>query len=180
MTYLEELASNYARLSHRGDQRPCDVNQIVQRVMSEARTGGEADLRTELAPNSAVVLGDPVAIRRIVENLVTNAVESLGSAPGRVTVTTAVVSEALKPPIVRIAVSDTGTGMNVELRERVFEDFFTTKDEGTGLGLSIVRRLVMDLSGSVRVSSEPGKGSRFIVELPAHGAIAASDGGEGA
>jgi signal transduction histidine kinase len=48
----------------------------------------------------------------------------------------------------------------------VFDDFYTTKEGGTGLGLSIVRRLVMDLDGSVRVESNDGDGSRFIVEIP--------------
>ena len=61
----------------------------------------------------------------------------------------------------------TGEGLSEEQRTKVFEDFYTTKKNGTGLGLSIVRRLVMDLEGSVRVESESGKGSRFIVDLPA-------------
>ena len=50
--------------------------------------------------------------------------------------------------------------------ERAFEDFYTTKPGGTGLGLSIVRRLVLDSNGTLRVESEPGKGSKFIVEIP--------------
>jgi signal transduction histidine kinase len=48
----------------------------------------------------------------------------------------------------------------------VFDDFYTTKKDGTGLGLSIVRRLVMDLDGSIRLRSEETKGSRFIIDLP--------------
>jgi signal transduction histidine kinase len=51
--------------------------------------------------------------------------------------------------------------------DRAFDDFYTTKAGGTGLGLSIVRRLVLDASGALLVESEPGKGSKFIVELPA-------------
>jgi two-component system sensor histidine kinase HydH len=53
--------------------------------------------------------------------------------------------------------------------DHAFDDFFTTKAGGTGLGLSVVRRLVADLSGTLRVQTEPGTGSRFIVELPAGG-----------
>jgi signal transduction histidine kinase len=57
--------------------------------------------------------------------------------------------------------------MTDEQRARIFDDFYTTKPNGSGLGLSIVRRLVMDLDGTVSAESEMGKGSRFIVDLPA-------------
>jgi signal transduction histidine kinase len=106
-----------------------------------------------------------VALRRVLENLVKNALDSLDSKPGRVTITTAVDSSG-DGPRVRITVADTGTGMSAEHRARVFDDFFTTKENGTGLGLSIVRRLVMDMDGSIQVESEEGKGSRFLIDLP--------------
>jgi signal transduction histidine kinase len=51
--------------------------------------------------------------------------------------------------------------------DHAFDDFYTTKPDGTGLGLSIVRRLILDLNGSLRVETEPGTGTRFVVELPA-------------
>jgi signal transduction histidine kinase len=116
--------------------------------------------------DGAVVLGDPVSLRRVIENLVGNAIDSLESRPGSVTISTALVSEVADRPKVRIMVDDTGIGMNEEQQEKIFKDFYTTKEDGTGLGLSIVRRLVMDLDGSIHVESEQGKGSRFVVELP--------------
>ena len=115
--------------------------------------------------DGAVVLGDPLSIRRVLENLVNNAIDSLEPDGGEVAVSTEVVDgEAGRR--VRVVVADTGVGMSREQREKIFDDFYTTKDGGTGLGLSIVRRLVMDLDGSIEVESEPGRGSRFIVELP--------------
>ena len=115
--------------------------------------------------DGAVVLGDPLSIRRVLENLVKNAIDSLEPDGGEVAVSTEVVDgEAGRR--VRVVVADTGVGMSREQREKIFDDFYTTKDGGTGLGLSIVRRLVMDLDGSIEVESEPGRGSRFIVELP--------------
>jgi two-component system sensor histidine kinase HydH len=51
--------------------------------------------------------------------------------------------------------------------DHAFDDFYTTKAGGTGLGLSIVRRLVLDLNGSLRVETEPGAGTSFVIELPA-------------
>jgi len=68
---------------------------------------------------------------------------------------------------VRIVVADTGRGMSESELARAFDDFYTTKADGTGLGLSVVRRLTADLNGSLRVESEPGRGTTFTIELPA-------------
>ncbi|OLC70072.1 MAG: hypothetical protein AUH78_22240 [Gemmatimonadetes bacterium 13_1_40CM_4_69_8] len=106
-------------------------------------------------------------LRRILENLVGNALDSLESRPGTVTVVTARAAGADDGrPAVRITVADTGRGMSREELNRAFDDFYTTKPGGTGLGLSIVRRLVLDANGALRVETEPGGGSKFIVELP--------------
>ena len=67
---------------------------------------------------------------------------------------------------IRLTVTDTGSGMTEEELERAFEDFYTTKAAGTGLGLSIVRRLVLDLNGSMRVETAPRSGTRFIIDFP--------------
>ena len=166
--YLENLSSNYARLSPRSERRPCDVNAIIQQVISNAHVSAQTDLRTDPSPEPATVLGDPIALRRILENLVDNALDSLESERGTVLIATTQLPDGERPRVA-ITVADTGGGLGEEQLDRIFQDFYTTKEEGTGLGLSIVRRLVMDLHGSVRVESEVGKGSRFIVELPAGG-----------
>ena len=89
------------------------------------------------------------------------------SAPGRITVSTHVVDRGgAEPPAVRVTVADTGRGMSEEETGRIFTDFYTTKDGGTGLGLSIVRRLVLDVHGTIAVESEPGKGTRIIIDIP--------------
>jgi signal transduction histidine kinase len=122
-------------------------------------------VRTNLAAGLPRVRGDAVMLRRIVENLVENAVESLGAAPGAVSVTTAPINGARHG--VALTVVDSGPGMTRQQLDRAFEDFFTTKPGGTGLGLSIVRRLVLDLEGTLRVETAPGQGAAFRVELPA-------------
>ncbi len=167
--YLENLASNYARLTPQFERQPCDVNAVARQVVAQARAAGGAELRLETADERAVVMGDAVALRRILENLVDNALDSLGSRPGMVTVSTRVLAPESSRPSVRVVVADSGAGMSDEQVARVFDDFYTTKEGGTGLGLSIVRRLVMDLNGSIKVESEPGRGSRFIIEIPGEG-----------
>src|SRR5947199_325938 len=131
----------------------------------------QGERRTELADELPAVQTDPVVLRRILENLVGNALDSLESRSGTVTVLTARAAGADDGrPVVRITVADTGKGMSREELNRAFDDFYTTKPGGTGLGLSIVRRLVLDANGALRVETEPGGGSKFIVELPGAGA----------
>ena len=108
-------------------------------------------------------------LRRIVENLVNNAVDSLSPEGGRVTVRTEMEQGTDGRSTARITVADTGTGMTEEELERAFGNFYTTKPQGTGLGLSIVRRLVNDLGGTLRVESRPGIGTQFFIDLPAKG-----------
>jgi signal transduction histidine kinase len=161
--YLETLAANYARLSPQANERPTDVNAVVREALRHATGADHAELCTELLDRLPLVRVDPLALRRVIENLLGNAVDSLGGKPGTITIAT----EGTGNGSVRLSVSDTGHGMTKAEQERAFDDFYTTKPGGTGLGLSIVRRLIMDSNGTLRVESAPGKGSKFIVELPA-------------
>jgi signal transduction histidine kinase len=169
IAYLETLATSYQRLSPRLDRRDIDLNALITDVVSAAR--GHQDVRFEinLAGRLPRVVGDPIAFRRILENLTANAVDSLENQPGRVTVSTTVVERNGEPPAIRVTVADTGRGMSSEETGRIFNDFYTTKEGGTGLGLSIVRRLVMDLHGTVGVESEPGRGTRITIDIPVDG-----------
>jgi signal transduction histidine kinase len=163
--YLETLAQNYARLSPGLERRPCDVNAVVDQILRNTTSDG-AELRARLSEQLPPVLGDSLMLRRILENLIGNAVDSLaGRKDGMVTVSTE--GTAGNPNRVRITVTDTGPGMTREQLERAFDDFYTTKAGGTGLGLSIVRRLVMDLDGVLRIETEPGAGTRVVLEFPA-------------
>jgi signal transduction histidine kinase len=169
IAYLENLASNYARLYPRSERRSCDLGELIEKVVTDLRGPEQTfGFRTQLS-GGAIVLGDPLSLRRVLENLVDNAIDSLEGQPGEITVSSEVVAGGEDGERVRITVADTGTGMNEEQRAKVFDDFYTTKEKGTGLGLSIVRRLVMDMDGTIGVESEPEKGSRFVVELPAAG-----------
>ncbi len=165
MTYLENLATNYARLTPNIDTKPCDVNAAIEQAV-RSLGGGPSRLQLELARELPPVLADTVVLRRIIENLVGNALDSLGSEPGTVTVSTELIDSGEHRFVVRMTIVDTGSGMTAEQLDRAFDDFYTTKEGGSGLGLPIVRRLVLDLNGTLRVESEPRVGTRCIVELP--------------
>jgi signal transduction histidine kinase len=164
--YLETLARNYARLSPAIDRSACDVNALVEQVLRNSSKAG-AILHAELSDTNPRAIGDSLMLRRVLENLVGNAVDSLaGRNGGRVTVRTEVANTG-EVPKVKITVSDTGPGMTRKELDSAFDDFYTTKPNGSGLGLSIVRRLVLDLEGTLQVQTEPGVGTSFVVMLPA-------------
>ena len=168
ISYLETLASHYARLSPRGERVALDLNDIVRRVVADRQGFGLVRFQTNLC-DKAAVLADPLSLRRVLENLAGNAIDSFERKTGTVTIDTTLVPGDSGATRLRVVVGDTGRGMSEEEMAKIFDDFYTTKPGGTGLGLSVVRRLVMDLGGSIRVESKEGEGSRFVIELPGHG-----------
>jgi len=116
----------------------------------------------ELHPELPTITADPAQLQQVLVNLVVNAEQAMPEG-GTLTLATAPGEDT-----VRLRVEDTGVGMDDEVCEKAFLPFFTTKDvnEGTGLGLAVVHGIVTAHGGTIRVSSEPGRGSTFEVELP--------------
>ena len=117
----------------------------------------------KIAP-TPLVLADETQLHQVLMNLVGNAAQAIGDKMGTITVEIGPVAG----DAVRIAVSDTGSGMDEATRQRIFEPFFTTKPvgEGTGLGLSVVHGIIASHGGRITVESSPGQGSCFTVYLP--------------
>jgi signal transduction histidine kinase len=157
--HLDELARRYARQTPLGASTTVAVASVLHEVV-QAANDPRVGLRLPDGPGPRVA-GDTVSIRRIVENLVSNAIESLPDGGGSVEV--ALESDGAT---VRITVADTGRGMSRAELDRAFHAFQTTKPGGTGLGLASVRELVTALGGALRASSSPGAGSQFVVTLP--------------
>jgi signal transduction histidine kinase len=168
LAYLETLATTYQRLSPPVSRGECDLNALITDVVRAAQGHERATIDTDLVALPRVV-GDPIAFRRILENLIANAVDALPSGSGRIVVSTRVIDRDNDVPAIRMAVSDSGPGMSAEESARIFEDFYTTKPGGTGLGLSIVRRLTTDLHGTIAVDTAPGRGTRITIDIPAGG-----------
>jgi signal transduction histidine kinase len=151
--------------------RPCDPNgpaaEVVRLVESRARELG-VDLTTELSAGLPPVPLDAGGIHCCLLNLVGNAVDACragagGGADRRVVVRTLPVPGGG----VEYQVADTGSGMEDEVRLRLFQSFFSTKGtEGTGIGLMVTRRIVDQHQGVIEVRSEKGRGSTFTIRLP--------------
>jgi len=161
IAYLDTLARNYARLTPRFDRRAFDASAVARDAAHSASSDG-AVVKTRIPDGPTTALGDPVLLRRILDNLLRNAIESLPPSGGEVTLE---MSRALSGGV-RLIVADTGHGMSEAELTRAFEDFHTTKPGGTGLGLSVVRRLAADLHADLRVDSAPGRGTTFTIDLP--------------
>lgn len=160
--YLDELARNYARLSPTLGRGATDPRPVVLAV---ARGVSAATVDVRLPDHLPAIRADAVVLHRVLDNLVSNAVDALEGAPGTVTVAAEVVGNDGERRV-RFTVGDSGRGMTRTELDRAFNDFYTTKPAGTGLGLSVVRRLLTDVGGSVRAETAPGQGSTFTVEIP--------------
>jgi signal transduction histidine kinase/ActR/RegA family two-component response regulator len=161
------------------DPQVIDLNEVVEglRGMIRRLVGEDLQLETFLAGDLWPVRIDPSQVEQIIVNLLVNAREA-SPRGGKVTLETANVvldREYLKNnPVVKpgeyllLAVSDSGTGMPPEVRDRVFEPFFTTKEgtEARGLGLATVYGIVQQNGGHVAVYSEVGQGTTFRIYLP--------------
>ena len=160
--YLDALARNYARLSPTLTRGPTDPRPIVLDV-AHGISGPKVELNVPdaLPP----VRADAVVIQRILENIVTNAVEALEGKPGTITIGAEAIGTDGERRV-RFTVADTGRGMTREEVKHAFDDFHTTKEGGTGLGLSVVRRLLTDVNGAVHVKTAPGKGTTLTIEIP--------------
>jgi two-component system NtrC family sensor kinase len=120
----------------------------------------DVDLVIETDPDAPEILADEGQTKQVFMNLIKNAGEAMPDG-GTLTIRTRREDEKL-----RIEVSDTGCGISPEDQERLFEEFFTTKDRGYGLGLHIVNTIVKRHGGTIAVESEVGQGTTFTLCLP--------------
>jgi len=163
------------------EMRPLRIDLVVNEALKMIRSSTPTSIEIQQNTKSDVptVIADPTQVHQIMMNLCTNALHAIEDEHGTISVSLDPVTvdelgnEKTEVPqpgeYVRLVVSDTGKGMSQEIRERIFEPYFTTKNagEGTGLGLSVVYGIVKESGGTISVESEAGKGTTFSVFLPA-------------
>jgi two-component system, cell cycle sensor histidine kinase and response regulator CckA len=161
--------------------QPVDLGRLLseQAHMLEVSASKSARLVFALADNLPEIQADVSQLRQVFMNLIINASDAIGQAPGVITLTTNVmvcdreyldgVSTVDKLPpgqYVCVEVTDTGCGMSEEVREKIFDPFFSTKTSSRGLGLAAVRGIVRNHGGGIRLYSELGKGTTFKLLFP--------------
>ncbi|MCC6523209.1 MAG: PAS domain S-box protein [Polyangiaceae bacterium] len=149
------------------------VARVVREAVAFALSGARLECRLDVADDLRCAEIDGTQIAQVIDNLVINAVQA-SPAGGALVVRARNVELAahdvagLGPgAFVRVSVSDTGTGIAPETRQRIFEPFFSTKRDGLGLGLATAYAIVRKHGGTIEVESETGRGSTFHVLLPA-------------
>jgi two-component system, NtrC family, nitrogen regulation sensor histidine kinase NtrY len=142
-----------------------DLNEIVESALAvfSGRLEG-ITIHTELGEGLPVVNLDREQFRRVVVNLIDNAAEAMKEAPWR---HLSVKTHAPTPELVELVVADTGTGITLEDREKLFLPYFSTKERGTGLGLAIVAHILTEHGAQIRVEDNIPAGARFTIEIPA-------------
>jgi two-component system nitrogen regulation sensor histidine kinase NtrY len=144
--------------------KPTDVRPLVESVATLYRDSHPGlALASRHADDLPLCEVDPDHIKRAVLNLVDNAVEAVGATGGEIVVETHHLIDAGR---VRIVVSDTGPGISLDDRDKLFLPHFSTKVTGMGLGLPIVSEIVTEHGGTVSVEDNDPRGSRFTIELP--------------
>ncbi len=126
------------------------------------------DVKTEVKRDKRLreILADPDQLKEVLVNLIVNACEAMVEG-GSISIAEEESATDSVGPVVVMRVSDTGPGVPAAIQEKLFQPFFSTKEEGTGLGLSIATRIVEEHGGWLDLKSEEGRGTTFIITLPA-------------
>jgi signal transduction histidine kinase len=166
LTAITEEYLAFARLP-KPRLQPESVNHVVDALATFVRedlAGRGVKLEVALDASAPRAMADEAQIRQSLLNLVRNAAEALaGRGGGKVTLAT----RRGEPGRVEIEVADDGPGIPGEVKPRLFDPFFSTKEGGTGLGLALTHQIVKDHGGDIRVGAGPDGGAAFVVSLPA-------------
>ena len=166
--------------STQGQQKiPIDISSIIKEALKLLRSSLPTSIEIRQNIQMGVALADPTQIHQVLMNLCTNAAHAMDDKGIlEVRFSPVYLSESdladqsivdLKPgPYLKLCVSDTGSGMDKETLERIFDPYFTTKEvgKGSGLGLAVVHGIIKRHDGAITVRSEPGKGSIFCIYIP--------------
>ena len=151
-----------------GDMRPVNINDVIITSLNLVKDQSMflgITVKHELSQQLPLIMGDTSRLEEVFLNLFINASDAM-EGRGLLKVSTWLSSTNA----VKISISDTGKGIDKAYLPHIFEPFFTTKDpgQGTGLGLSITYGIIQKHNGFIDVESEPGKGTSFIITLPAY------------
>lgn len=192
---IRELVQSGSKLVHqllgyarggRYEMKTIDLNQLLQQIVQTfAATRKDINLRIDLETPLATIEADRAQIEQIILNLLVNAGDAMPEG-GDLFIKTTQVDEVVIRNVsfdpkagvyVLLSITDTGTGMDEETRDRIFDPFFTTKEmgRGTGLGLASVYGIVKGHNGYIDVASTKGQGTTFKIYLPASHKLAFED-----
>ncbi len=146
-----------------------NVNDVIKdslKLIKNKLSKSNIIVKLYLADNLSFVKGDFIGLQQVITNLILNAVDAMENKGTLTIKTSSGESWFHNARTIKIAIKDTGSGINEEDQENIFNPFFTTKPAGTGLGLSISHKIVQRHGGILSFKSKPGMGTSFFIELP--------------
>jgi two-component system, NtrC family, sensor histidine kinase HydH len=158
---------DFARPSHL-ELRPLELPALLDRAVksvSEQMETGKITVKREYASDLPAVMADEPLCDQVFTNLITNACEAMGEQGGELSIRIHPRRSGTRQEVV-VEIEDSGPGIPPDLKEQIFNPFFTTKKTGVGLGLAIVTKIIDAHGGAVRVSSELGRGACFEISFP--------------
>ncbi len=138
-----------------------DLETLIKETLASITVPSGVTVSLEAEPYLPMLVLDPQKLRRVVINLVNNAVQAMPRG-GHIT-----ISVLCRDGWAKVVVRDTGVGIKEEVLPRIFQPLFTTRDRGTGLGLVVCKRLVEAMGGRITIKSKAGSGTDVILEIPA-------------
>lgn len=143
---------------------PSAVVDMTLQLLEHRLKSYEVSVRLVRKESLPEIMADPEQLKEVIVNLVINACEAMENKGGRI-----IISEEAVPDraAVIIRIRDNGPGIPESVKGKIFQPFFTTKEEGTGLGLSIAARIIEEHGGKLEADSQDGQGATFILTLPA-------------
>lgn len=165
MAEISRTLRNFAR-KPRQQLGPVELSRLVHdsvEVISWRLKDRPVEISIDNVPNGLKVIAEPVRLQQVLVNLMANALDALDDAGDRqIRISIECVGDT-----VTLCVGDNGPGIRAELRERIFDPFFSTKGvgQGLGLGLSISYNIIRDFGGELRLRDAPGSGATFEIEL---------------
>jgi signal transduction histidine kinase len=165
------LTKGLVDFSHKGMKAsPTDVCALVERTVQFVKPQNRFDnisITVDLDRSAPLTMMDPGQVQQVLMNLLTNAADAMKGNPADRPKAIEIVTRHLpQHKQIQIEVTDTGPGIPEDLRERVFEPTFTTKDTGHGFGLSTSYRIIENHGGHIDVDNHEEKGAVFTVTLP--------------
>lgn len=144
--------------------QPTSMRLLIEELLQRCHLPEQVQVTTSLQPESLTVVVDPLQMRQVLLNVLTNAAQAI-EGDGAITVSAKQLTE---PGETVIEVHDSGGGIAPDALSKVFEPLYTTKANGTGLGLSICKQIIENHGGQIAVTSQPGQGTTVTIVLPCH------------
>jgi PAS domain S-box-containing protein len=160
---IDRIRSLYRRDT--SDRERLDVNEIIREMIILLHDNADRNsisIRTELDSELPLITADRVQLQQVLMNLILNGIEAIKDEKGELTVSSKRTADAQ----LLVSVRDSGIGLPAGEVDRIFDAFFTTKEQGTGMGLSISRRIIESHGGSLWASANAERGTTFQFTLP--------------